>query len=88
MQKHVSGKEAKESVLSMNDAELSAAVKMLLTLAGVDEKTAERLGGNPGQLRRKLSSISEDQIGALLSTYGNADVMKLLERIRSKNAER
>ena len=87
MQKPLSGKDAKESVLSMSDTELASAVKMLAALAGVDEKTAERLGGNPRALRQKLSRISEDQIGTLLSTYGNADVSAILDQIKGKNTQ-
>ncbi len=88
MQKPVSGKDAKETVLAMSDAELSSAIKMLAALAGVDAKTAERLGSDPKGLRGKLSRISEEQIGSLLSAYGNADVSAILESFKNKNTEK
>ena len=87
MQKPLSGRDAKNSILSMSDSELASAVRMLGKLAGVEEGTAERLAGDPHRLRQRLSGISEEQLGKLLSAYANTDAATLLESIKAKNRE-
>ena len=60
----------RDRLLGMSDAQLYEMAVSVCNAAGMDKKKSAELTGNIPRLRRMLSSLSDKQITALLSSVG------------------
>ncbi len=67
----------RDAVLALDNEQLKQAVHDLAVAGGVDARQAERLARDPDKLRKKLASVTEQDIARMLSSLSKEQLAVL-----------
>lgn len=71
----------KGRLAALSDSELYGVISAVCAAAGMDAKKTRQMTSDIPRLRRMLSSLSEKQIGALISSLGKDDLQELMQKL-------
>lgn len=74
----------KDRLGSLSDSELSTLVLSLSAAAGIPPEAVRSLTDDIPSLRKKLSSLGDAEIAALLSAIGTTDAEKAIQNLKNR----
>ncbi len=74
----------KERIGSLNDSELSTLILSISAAAGLAPASVRALTDDIPALRKKLSSLGDVEIAALLSAIGTTDAEKAIQNLKNR----
>ena len=74
----------KDRLATLSDSELSTLILSISAAAGVPESSVRALTDDISSLRKKLSSLGDAEIAALLSAIGTTDAERAIKNLKNR----
>ena len=66
----------------LDDNDLSEIIRAVASAAGVDERRAEHVAKNPGNIRRKIGKMTEEDLLQLAQSVGEEKAKDILSKLQ------